>query len=139
MISVIEWILWAIVCVNALLFLIPSRPRNRAMDSWKVTRQKEFDHYWRQLPNNMQTDETAKELAAVVNHATGVSGNSSGGTEPLFLLEVLIWLAGVILTATLSISKFHLLWIYPLGLITPNVVYKLRMKKGLMAMRLHEK
>lgn len=99
------------------------------MDSWKVFRQKELEHYWRQLPDNMQTDDNAKELARIVNQATGVTSDSRG--EPLFRLQALIWLGGAILTATLPVSKFHLVWIYPLGMIAPYQVYKLRMKKSI--------
>ena len=117
MISVVAWILWTIVGLNALLFLIPSRARNRSMDSLKIFRYEVFENYWKQLPDYLQTDDVGKELATVVNHATGARGEAengrgdSGGRRE-FRLKALIWLVGVILTATLPISKFHIVWIY---------------------------
>ncbi|MGD0016001.1 MAG: hypothetical protein ABSC38_00555 [Verrucomicrobiia bacterium] len=85
MISTIAWILWAIVGLNALLFLIISI-----------------------LP----------------------TGGDPGGRW-VFRVQGLIWLVGLILTATLPFSKFHLLWIYPLGAIIPYAIMQWRMQQQL--------
>jgi hypothetical protein len=50
------------------------------------------------------------------------------GARKVWGLQALIWLAGLILTATLPISKFHLLWIVPLGAIIPFAIIQWRLR-----------
>jgi hypothetical protein len=59
-----------------------------------------------------------------------VRGDDPGGRW-LFRVQGSIWLVGVIATATLPISKFHLIWIHPLGGIVPFAVIKWRTQRGL--------
>lgn len=88
MISLIGWILWGIVGVNAVVFLITSI-----------------------LPG----------------------GRDAGGRK-VFRLQALIWLVGVILTAVLPISMFHLVWIYAVGAIAPYYIMGWRIDKGMAEM-----
>ena len=53
------------------------------------------------------------------------------GGRWLFRVQGLIWLVGVVLTATLPISKFHLVWIFPLGAMAPFAIMKWRMQREL--------
>ena len=52
------------------------------------------------------------------------------GGRWLFRVQGLIWLLGVVVTATLPISKFHLIWIYPLGAMTPYAIMRWRSRQG---------
>ena len=49
------------------------------------------------------------------------------GGSRLFRLHAVIWFVGLMLMITLPISKFHLLWIYPLGWIVPYIIFQIRM------------
>jgi hypothetical protein len=51
------------------------------------------------------------------------------GGRWLFRVQGLIWLVGVVATAALSVSKFHLLWIFPLGAIAPFAIMQWRMQR----------
>jgi hypothetical protein len=81
MISVIAWILWALIALNALFWLIISVGRGDPGGRW------------------------------------------------LYRMQGLIWLAGVLVTITLPISKFHLIWIFPLGGMVPFAIMKWRMQR----------
>ena len=81
MISVIAWILWAIVALNALCWLV-----------------------------------------------TSLMPGDPGGRW-LFRVQGLIWLVGLILTATLPFSKFHLIWIYLLVAMAPYAIMQCRMQR----------
>lgn len=83
MMSMIEWVLWSIVCLSAIVFLI--------------------------FP--------------------GLARGYVGGPG-LFRVHAMIWIVGLILTVALPISKFHLLWIYPLGWIIPYIIFQVRSNLG---------
>jgi hypothetical protein len=51
------------------------------------------------------------------------------GGRWLFRVQGLLWLVGLVVTATLHISKFHLLWIFPFGAMAPFVVMNWRMQR----------
>ena len=51
------------------------------------------------------------------------------GGRWLFRVQGLIWLVGVVVTAALPISKFHLVWIFPLGAIAPFAIMQWRMQR----------
>jgi hypothetical protein len=51
------------------------------------------------------------------------------GGRWLFRVQGLIWLVGVVTTAALHISKFHLVWIFPLGAMAPFAVMNWRMQR----------
>ena len=42
-----------------------------------------------------------------------------------------MWLGGVIVTAILPFSKFHLLWIFPIGAVAPYAIMQRRFDKGI--------
>lgn len=53
------------------------------------------------------------------------------GGRRVFRFSALIWLVGIILTVTLPISKFHLVWIYPLGAMAPYAIMRWRIQRQL--------
>jgi len=53
------------------------------------------------------------------------------GGRWLFRVQGLIWLAGLILTAALPFSKFHLIWIYLLGAMAPYAIMQWRMQRSM--------
>jgi len=61
--------------------------------------------------------------------ASVVRGDPGG--RWLYRVQGLIWLVGLVVTATVSISKFHLLWIYPLGAMVPYAIMQARLQQRL--------
>ena len=53
------------------------------------------------------------------------------GGRLLYRVQGLIWLVGGVATVTLPVSKFHLVWIYPLGAIAPFAIMQWRIKRQL--------
>ena len=51
------------------------------------------------------------------------------GARWLYRIQGLIWLIGIILTAYLPISKFHLIWIFALGGIAPSAIMNWRLQR----------
>ncbi len=51
------------------------------------------------------------------------------GGRWLYRIQGLIWLIGCTVTTVLPISKLHVLWIYPLGAITPYAIMRWRIQR----------
>ena len=51
------------------------------------------------------------------------------GGRKLYRTQGLIWLAGVVVTFLCPISKFHLLWVYPLGAFAPYAIMHWRLQR----------
>lgn len=83
MISVLSWLLWTIVALNAISWLVISLAPGDPGGRW------------------------------------------------LYRVQGLIWLLGVIATATFRLSKFHLLWVYPLGALVPYALMNLQIQREL--------
>ena len=66
-------------------------------------------------------------VMALVFFIIYISGRDSGRHQ-FFGLPTLIWVVGLALTVIYPISKFHLLWIAPLGAISPFVIMQWRLR-----------
>ena len=51
------------------------------------------------------------------------------GGRWLYRMQALIWLIGVVVTAALPVSKFHLLWVFLVGAIAPFAIMQWRMQR----------
>src|SRR5580692_4935714 len=51
------------------------------------------------------------------------------GGRWLFRVQGLTWLVGVVATGAFHISKFHLVWIFPLGAMAPFAVMNSRLQR----------
>jgi hypothetical protein len=69
-------------------------------------------------------------LAALVTLLTSLLPGDPGGRW-VFRVQGFIWLIGIVVTATLPFSKFHLLWIFPLGAVAPFAIMRRRFDKGM--------
>lgn len=54
-------------------------------------------------------------------------GRDPGGRW-LYRVQATVWLFGLIATTVFSFSKFHLLWVYPLGAMLPYAIMNARIK-----------
>ena len=53
------------------------------------------------------------------------------GGRWLFRTQGLVWLVGVVVTATPALSKFNLIWIYPLGAMAPYAIMRWRLQRSM--------
>ncbi len=53
-------------------------------------------------------------------------------------MQALTWLVGVVVTAALPISKFHLIWIFPLAAIGPYAIINWRTQRRLHTLLTHK-
>ena len=67
-------------------------------------------------------------LGALIGLLISLSPGDPGGRW-VFRVQALTWLVGVVVTAALPISKFHLIWIFPLGAVAPYAIINWRMQR----------
>jgi hypothetical protein len=59
------------------------------------------------------------------------SGNRDGGVRFMSRTQGLLLALGLVATVAFPISKFHLLWIFPVAFVTPMVIMQVRVANGM--------